>query len=36
MIHIYAQVLGIISRPTLGFVLLNSVTGCYLPVTLFC
>ena len=24
MIHIYAQVLGIISRPTLGFVLLNS------------
>ena len=27
MIHIYAQVFGIINNPTCGFVLLNSVTG---------
>ena len=25
--HIYAQVFGIINRPTFGFVLLNKVTG---------
>ena len=31
MIHIYAQVFGIISNPTLGFVLLNKVTGRYHP-----